>query len=61
MLTIEGDYSLFAHLETVYLGALSRRTLISTNVRRVVEAAGGKPILFFPARFDHYRVQTGDG
>ena len=45
----------------VYLGALSRRTLISTNVRRVVEAAAGKPILFFPARFDHYRVQTGDG
>jgi len=60
-LTIEGDYSLFAHLETVYLGVLSRRTLISTNVRRVVDAARGKPILFFPARFDHYRVQTGDG
>ena len=60
-LTIEGDYSLFAHLETVYLGVLSRRTLVGTNVRRVVEAAGGKPILFFPARFDHYRVQTGDG
>lgn len=60
-LTIEGDYSLFAHLETVYLGVLSRRTLIGTNVRRVVEAAGGKPVLFFPARFDHYRVQTGDG
>ncbi|MFA4964265.1 MAG: quinolinate phosphoribosyl transferase [Thermoleophilia bacterium] len=61
VLTIEGDYSLFAHLETVYLGALTRRTLISTNVRRVVTAAAGKPILFFPARFDHYRVQTGDG
>lgn len=61
VMTIEGDYSLFAHLETVYLGALTRRTLISTNVRRVVGAAAGKPILFFPARFDHYRVQTGDG
>lgn len=61
VLTIEGDYSLFAHLETVYLGVLTRRTLISTNVREVVEAAHGKPILFFPARFDHYRVQTGDG
>jgi nicotinate phosphoribosyltransferase len=61
VLTIEGDYGLFAHLETVYLGVLSRRTLISTNVRRVVDAARGKPILFFPARFDHYRVQTGDG
>lgn len=61
VLTVEGDYGLFAHLETVYLGVLSRRTLISTNVRRVAEAARGKPILFFPARFDHYRVQTGDG
>jgi nicotinate phosphoribosyltransferase len=61
VLTIEGEYPLFAHLETVYLGVLARRTLISTNVRRVVEAAGGKPILFFPARHDHHRVQTGDG
>jgi nicotinate phosphoribosyltransferase len=31
------------------------------NVREVVEAAGGKPILFFPARHDHWLVQTGDG
>src|SRR5918992_4578999 len=42
VLTIEGDYTLFAHLETVYLGVLARRTLVSTNVRRVVEAANGK-------------------
>jgi nicotinate phosphoribosyltransferase len=61
VMTIEGDYTLFAHLETVYLGVLTRRTLISTNVRRVVQAAGDKPVLFFPARFDHYRVQAGDG
>jgi nicotinate phosphoribosyltransferase len=60
-MTIEGDYTLFAHLETVYLGVLARRTLVSTNVRRVVEAANGKQILFFPARHDHHRVQTGDG
>ena len=40
VLTIEGDYTSFAHLETVYLGVLARRTLVSTNVRRVVEAAG---------------------
>jgi len=58
---IEGDYSLFAHLETVYLGSLARRTLIMRNVRDVVEAAGGKPILYFPARHDHWLVQTGDG
>ena len=61
VLTIEGDYTLFAHLETVYLGVLARRTLVSTNVRRVVEAAAPKPILFFPARHDHWLVQTGDG
>jgi nicotinate phosphoribosyltransferase len=58
---IEGDYTLFAHLETVYLGTMSRRSLIMTNVRRVVEAAAGKPIIFFPARHDHWLVQTGDG
>jgi nicotinate phosphoribosyltransferase len=61
VLTIEGDYTLFAHLETVYLGVLTRRTLITTNVERVVKAAGGKPIIFMPARHDHHRVQTGDG
>jgi nicotinate phosphoribosyltransferase len=61
VLTIQGDYTLFAHLETVYLGVLARRTLVSTNVRRVVEAANGKEILYFPARHDHHRVQTGDG
>ena len=60
-LTIEGDYTLFAHLETVYLGVLTRRSLITTNVARVVEAANGKPIIFMPARHDHHRVQTGDG
>jgi nicotinate phosphoribosyltransferase len=60
-MTIEGDYTLFAHLETVYLGVLSRRTLITTNVTRVLEAANGKPIIFMPARHDHHRVQTGDG
>ncbi|MGH2763622.1 MAG: quinolinate phosphoribosyl transferase [Thermoleophilaceae bacterium] len=61
VMTIEGDYSLFAHLETVYLGCLARRTLIMRNVREVVEAAQGKQILFFPARHDHWLVQTGDG
>src|SRR3954468_7276280 len=61
VLTIEGDYVLFAHLETVYLGTLARRTLITTNVVGVLEAANGKPIIFMPARFDHQRVQAGDG
>ncbi len=61
VLTIEGDYTGFAHLETAYLGVLARRTLITTNVVRVLEAANGKPIIFMPARHDHHRVQTGDG
>src|SRR3954470_8956770 len=61
VMTIEGDYTLFAHLETVYLGCMARRSLVMRNVRGVVDAARGKPILFFPARHDHWLVQTGDG
>ncbi|MBI5105978.1 MAG: quinolinate phosphoribosyl transferase [Solirubrobacterales bacterium] len=61
VMTIAGDYSLFAHLETVYLGSLARRSLVMRNVHAVVEAARGKQILFFPARHDHWLVQTGDG
>jgi nicotinate phosphoribosyltransferase len=58
---IEGDYTAFAHLETPVLGTLARRTLITTNVVHVLEAANGKPIIFMPARHDHHRIQTGDG
>jgi nicotinate phosphoribosyltransferase len=61
VMTIEGDYSLFAHLETVYLGSLARRSLIMRNVAAVVQAARGKQIFYFPARHDHWLVQTGDG
>ncbi|MDO8211543.1 quinolinate phosphoribosyl transferase [Conexibacter sp. CPCC 206217] len=61
VMTIAGDYTLVAHLETVYLGTLARRSLIMRNVREVVEAARGKQIFYFPARHDHWLVQTGDG
>jgi nicotinate phosphoribosyltransferase len=61
VMLIEGDYSLFAHLETVYLGTLARRSLIMRNVSEVVTAAQGKQIFYFPARHDHWLVQTGDG
>ncbi len=61
VMTIEGTYSAFAHLETVYLGVMARPTAVATAVNRVVKAAAGKKVLFFPARFDHYRVQTTDG
>ena len=40
---------------------MARRSLVMNNVREVVEAANGKQILFFPARHDHWLVQTGDG
>ena len=61
VMTIEGDYSLFAHLETVYLGTMARRSLVMRNVLHVVQAARGKQIFYFPARHDHWLVQTGDG
>jgi len=61
VLEIVGPYRLVAHLESVYLGVLARRTLVASNVRRVVDAAGGKPVLFFADRFDHWATQGGDG
>ena len=61
ILEIEGPYAHFAQLETLYLGVLSRRTRVGTNTRRVVEAAEPKQVMFFPARHDHWLVQTGDG
>jgi nicotinate phosphoribosyltransferase len=61
VMLIEGPYDAFAHLETLYLGVLARRTRVATNTRRVVEAAAPKEIMFFPARHDHWLVQTGDG
>jgi nicotinate phosphoribosyltransferase len=61
VLEIEGPYAFFAHLETLYLGVLARRTRVGTNTRRVVAAADPKQVMFFPARHDHWLVQTGDG
>ncbi len=58
---IEGQYSLFAHLESLYLGVLARRTRVATNTRAIVEAARGKQVLFFADRFDHFSTQGGDG
>jgi nicotinate phosphoribosyltransferase len=61
VLAIAGPLHLFAHLESVYLGVLARRTKVATNVAAVVEAARGKPLLFFADRFDHFGTQGGDG
>jgi nicotinate phosphoribosyltransferase len=61
VMLIEGKYSLFAHLESLYLGVLARRTKVATNTRAIVDAAGNKEVLFFADRFDHFAVQGGDG
>jgi len=60
-LRIRGRYRDFAALETPILGVLSRGSRIATNVYHVLEAARGKPVLFFPARFDAYELQADDG
>ena len=61
VMLIKGRYSQFAHLESLYLGALARGSKVATNSRRVCEAANGKPVLFFADRFDHYATQGNDG
>jgi nicotinate phosphoribosyltransferase len=61
VLKVRGRYRDFALLETPTLGALTRATRIATNVYSVLGAARGKPVLFFPARFDAHEVQAADG
>ncbi len=61
VLEIRGRYRDFAMLETPLLGVLSRASRIATNVYEVLEAANGKSVLFFPARFDVPDVQSMDG
>ncbi len=61
VIRIRGRYRDFALLETPMLGALTRGSRIATNVYNTLEAARGKPVLFFPARFDAHEVQAADG
>lgn len=61
VLTIEGRYDRFAHLESLYLGTLTRRTMICTSTRLLVEAARPRPVLCFGARHEPWCVQPGDG
>ena len=61
VIKIHGRYRDFALLETPMLGILSRGSRIATNVYNVLMAAQGKPVLFFPARFDLHEVQAADG
>jgi nicotinate phosphoribosyltransferase len=43
------------------LGVLARRSLVASNTRIVVQAGGGKPVIFMAPRHDDWRVQTPDG
>lgn len=61
VMTIEGNLADFVHLESVYLGVLARGTRVATNMRRIVNAAGDKPVLFMGDRFDRYENQASDG
>jgi nicotinate phosphoribosyltransferase len=61
VIKVNGRYRDFALLETPMLGILSRGSRIATNVYDVLRAAKGKPVLFFPARFDLHEVQAADG
>jgi nicotinate phosphoribosyltransferase len=61
VIRVRGRYRDFALLETPMLGALTRASRIATNVYNTLEAARGKPVLFFPARFDVHEVQAADG
>ena len=58
---IEGEYAAFAHLETLYLGALADGSRVATNTRDVVTAANGKPVIMFGARHQAHEAQAGSG
>ncbi len=61
VMTVEGPYDSFGHLETILLGALCRRTRVCTAAKRLCDAATSKPVIFFGARDDVFTTQPGDG
>jgi len=61
VLKVRGRYRDFAMLETPILGVLTETTRIATNVYNTLVATKGKDILFFPARFAHYKLQAMHG
>lgn len=61
VIRVRGRYRDFALLETPTLGILTRASRVATNVYNTFIAARGKPVLFFPARFDLHEVQAADG
>src|SRR5512133_801941 len=61
VIKVRGRYRDFALLETPTLGILTRSSRVATNVYYTFVASKGKPVLFFPARFDLHEVQAADG
>lgn len=61
VIKVRGRYRDFALLETPTLGILTRSSRVATNVYETLVASRGKPVLFFPARFDVHEVQAADG
>jgi nicotinate phosphoribosyltransferase len=61
VLKVRGRYRDFARLETPILGVLTEASRVATNVYNVLVAANGKNVLFFPARFAHYKLQALHG
>jgi nicotinate phosphoribosyltransferase len=61
VIRVRGRYRDFALTETPTLGILTRASRVATNVYETLIAARGKPVLFFPARFDLHEVQAADG
>lgn len=61
VMRVRGRYRDFAILETPSLGVLTRSSRVATNVYDTLVAARGKPVMFFPARFDLHEVQAADG
>lgn len=60
MMTIEGRYDQFAHLEPLVAGVLARRTRVSSMTRRLADAARPKQLVVTIARHDHWTLQAGD-
>jgi nicotinate phosphoribosyltransferase len=61
VIKVRGRYRDFALIETPSLGILTRSSRVATNVYETLVASRGKPVLFFPARFDMHEVQAADG
>lgn len=60
-LKIRGRYRDYGILETPILGVLSRETAVATNTYQLLQAADGKPVFFFPARYDLPATHSADG